>query len=469
MLHLKKLNIALMAVASVVGSAAFAAPGLTALTDEQLSETTGQALMSLSYVSPTDAMNLQTKDSPGSNIGFYKLGLEAEVALNANIKKLQLGCGGTNGANGCDIDIDNFSLSGVVNATADTSANRAERVNSDAVLTNPFLQFAVKDPDKASTREIRGIRLSAENAKAMLTFGTENSDTPNGINTMSGYMKIAAQGCSASMAASNPGSCAGIATVNGRNMTKADTGKNMTGRVDVNFLGIGIKNYVADSYNIQLSGTTAPFSTDETTVYGNRLTSVPVTGTAYIQPLEFSQKGLGISIKSVILGMDLNMTKDIDGTITGLNAALSMDESLGFVHKVIADSPFSLSLQSETIHWPDMKAAALKGWWMAFDNPVEVGKLTPANKLDIPNSVLADAMGAVGCSDGNAAGINCALYKHYNQGGAMAKCDGFDCFGGSLSIGTVGLPNTTVPFKLDPIKLAGQDFVPNCYGSLKIC
>ena len=106
---------------------------------------------------------------------------------------------------------------------------------------------------------------------------------------------------------------------------------------------------------------------------------------------------------------------------------------------------------------------------MAFDNPVEVGKLTPANKLDIPNSVLADAMGAVGCSDGNAAGINCALYKHYNQGGAMAKCDGFDCFGGSLSIGTVGLPNTTVPFKLDPIKLAGQDFVPNCYGSLKFC
>ncbi|WP_010114200.1 hypothetical protein [Acinetobacter sp. P8-3-8] len=469
MFQFKHLSFALFVFNSFLMNCVHAV-SLEPMTEQQMSEVTGQALMSLTYVAPADTDNLEAKRAGGNtNIGFYKLGLEADLEINANIKKLQLGCGGANGPGDCDIDIDNFSLSGVVDAVSDTSANRQARVASDAILKNPFIQFAIQNPNQASTREIKGIRLSAENALGMLTFGKENSDTPNGINSMSGYMQIAAQGCNASMAASNPNGCAGIATVNGRNMTQADTGKSMTGRVDVDFLWIGIRNYVASNYNITLNSTTAPFSTNETTVYGSRLKSVPVTGTAYIQPMSFFQKGLAINIQDVIGAIDLNMTKDIDGTITGLQAALSMDESLGYVHKVKVDSPFSLSLQSQTLQWPGMKAAALKGWWMAFDNPVEVGKLTPANNLDIPNSVLADAMGPQGCSNGNAAGINCALYKHYNEGGAMAYCSGFSCFGGSLSIGTVNLPNTSVPFKLDPIKLAGQSFVPNCYGSLKFC
>ncbi len=35
------------------------------------------------------------------------------MELNANIKKLQLGCGGANGLGACDIDIDHISLSGL--------------------------------------------------------------------------------------------------------------------------------------------------------------------------------------------------------------------------------------------------------------------------------------------------------------------------------------------------------------------
>ncbi|MDC5073058.1 hypothetical protein NRA08_18460, partial [Acinetobacter baumannii] len=121
-----------------------------------------------------------------SNVGFYKLGLEAELEINANIRKLQLGCGGVNGAGGCDIDFDNVSLSGV----ADT---REGRVASDAQLTNPFLEFAIKNPNSASTREVAGIRLSAEAVEGLLTIGTENSATPNGINSLSGYMVVAPQ------------------------------------------------------------------------------------------------------------------------------------------------------------------------------------------------------------------------------------------------------------------------------------
>ncbi|NJG87356.1 hypothetical protein, partial [Salmonella enterica] len=141
------------------------------LTDEQLSETTGQALMSLSYTSPTDASNLESKrDGSAKNIGFYKLGLEADLELNANIKKLQLGCGGVNNSvrsGVCDIDIDNISLSGLGNSASsntDSDSDRAARVGSSAVLTNPFIQFAIKNPDSASTREVVGINLSSEKA-----------------------------------------------------------------------------------------------------------------------------------------------------------------------------------------------------------------------------------------------------------------------------------------------------------------
>ena len=154
------------------------------MSDAQLAETTGQALMSLSYIGPADVTNLESKRLGGDkNIGFYKLGLEAELELNANIKKLQLGCGGVNGAGGCDIDIDNLSLSGI----ADT---RIGRTSSSAKLTNPFIEFAIKNPQSASQREIVGLRLSAERAVGLLTAGLENSNQANGINSLSGYMKV---------------------------------------------------------------------------------------------------------------------------------------------------------------------------------------------------------------------------------------------------------------------------------------
>ncbi len=74
---------------------------LTALADQELAAVEGQALL-----------NMQTNYDSGQGIKFHKLGLEALMELNVNIKSLQLGCGGMNGANACDIDISNISLSG---------------------------------------------------------------------------------------------------------------------------------------------------------------------------------------------------------------------------------------------------------------------------------------------------------------------------------------------------------------------
>ncbi|WP_228140703.1 hypothetical protein [Acinetobacter sp. TGL-Y2] len=69
---------------------------MQALSDRELSDVNGQALMSLSYLAPADNAN-PMKNISNNNVGFYKLGLEADVELNANIQNVQLGCGGFNG------------------------------------------------------------------------------------------------------------------------------------------------------------------------------------------------------------------------------------------------------------------------------------------------------------------------------------------------------------------------------------
>ncbi len=87
MRRFKSLHFAMLALGSVCLNFAYASSeGLQSLSDSEMSATTGQALMSLSYISPTDSANLMRNISGSNNIGFYKLGLEAELELNANIK-----------------------------------------------------------------------------------------------------------------------------------------------------------------------------------------------------------------------------------------------------------------------------------------------------------------------------------------------------------------------------------------------
>lgn len=167
--------------------------GLQPMNDNELSASTGQALLSLSYISPTD------QDNPNNNIGFYRLGMEADLEINANINKLQLGCGGVNGADGCDIDLDHVRLTGMVDTgTVDAGPP------SSFLAKNPFLEFAIKNPESASTREIAGFRLGFLEAFGKLTIGepsnyngqdlsfTKNNDpnTHTGINSLSGDLGL---------------------------------------------------------------------------------------------------------------------------------------------------------------------------------------------------------------------------------------------------------------------------------------
>ncbi|MBH1971233.1 hypothetical protein FK216_10485 [Moraxellaceae bacterium AER2_44_116] len=180
---------------------AVAMADMVELDDEEMSSEVGQALLSLAYTAPTGtgvgASNL--------DYGYYKLGLEAKMELNLNIRNLQLGCGGVNGPGKCDIDMENVALSGSANgkvvsgviADNGTPTWSVGRSNTSALLTNPFVEFAIKNPNTAASREVVGFRFSAEDILGYLSAGTVNDidsngmSTGGGIKTFSGFIKVA--------------------------------------------------------------------------------------------------------------------------------------------------------------------------------------------------------------------------------------------------------------------------------------
>lgn len=411
---------------------------MASLTDDELAATNGQALFNMSYLAPGDANNNQ------AGVGFYKLGIEGDMAINANIRKLQLGCGGINGAGACDIDIDNFSMSGGDGST------RAGRVGSDTILTNPFFQIAIENPGNPALRKVVGFRISSEAANGLLTFGEENSTTPNGINSLSGYLNI--------------GQATGTAVTQTRSMTKASTGKDMTGRIRITDLGGATLNFSSDTYSLNLASGSATVTTPASTVVvGQRMSYVDLLGSATIAPIVFS----GTMTANVNLGFDIPLEKNVTGQISGLTATVPIQQSLGFIHKLpLGGNPFSLSLQGQSVFWPGAVAAAQRGWWMAFEDKIDIGNISPTAAVPITDAVLSQALGPQGCSNGATPGINCALYA------SPIECKAFgspNCLGGGLPVGNVNITGTNVLFPLNNLQLSAQGFAPNCWGSSKFC
>lgn len=398
---------------------------LIQLNDSELSDVNGQALMSLSYIAPNDSVNKMQ----GQGVGFYKLGLEAELDLNANIKKLQLGCGGVNGVGGCDIDIDNLSLSGI----ADT---REGRVGSSAKLTNPFIEFAIKNPNSASTREVVGLRLSAEKVLGLLTTGIENSDLPNGINSLSGAIKIKAT--------------TGTGFTAPRAMTFNDTGMVMSGRIRI---AIVEPSFNTNDYNLQLQSTKANLLINSTTLTGTRLTSAKLTGTALIDDLNFGGN-INARVNLPLVSL-FTLPIRATGFISGLQADLDIDENLGYIHKLPLNNPFSLSLQSAQVHWPGAEYAANRGWWLAIEDEIDIGKVIPKNQIDVTNDILKQVVPS----------INIALDR------TPPTCQRvIGCLFAGLNIGQVDLSSAKpLYFPIKDLPLATQGFAPNCYGNLKFC
>lgn len=159
-MHKYKNDKKLLAVAlSLLVSQAFA---MTEMENSELDGVVGQALFVADKISGTVG-----GVTPYDDFTFYRVGLDVELGINANINKLQLGCGGVNDAlvAGCDVDIDFFSFMGRSGSLQGAAAT------SSFVLTRPYFEFAIKNDNIASQREIVGYKIGAQTADGIMAAG----------------------------------------------------------------------------------------------------------------------------------------------------------------------------------------------------------------------------------------------------------------------------------------------------------
>ena len=445
--------------ASEAGSMSVNAQGMVSLSDEELALEQGQALFNLSYLAPGQAGNNM---SSASNVGFYTLSIEAEVAINANIKNLQLGCGGSNGAGGCDIDIQNFSLGCVANSAgvcvslpttttgssttttaahtttsatvSDTAANQQQL--KDFILTNPFYQFAIRNPDSASSREIVGIRIGAANASGPMSF--------NDIISFSGYLS-------------------GVADITMQGQTNtaltSTTGYSPTGtRTPAYDYNLGLTNWClvsiivcvaqADEYQVEFDGQHRLWAVDNSGVRFSQ---------AYIRDTDLDQvvqgvvdsvsivrtyNTFGTTLGNAILGViKTNVYNKIMGQLaTGLGIPVSSIPGYNIPYNLsnvgsldINTSNFGISLQSIPISYPGYYSYAFnststdrtianyvqssavymqKGWSMYLPNAFTLNISQPMS--DFTNTILSGA-----AAQGNIVGLS-APYR--NCWGTLTFC-----------------------------------------------
>lgn len=466
-------------------SLAYAAEGLTSLTDQELAAETGQALFNLSYISPTDSTNLmKNKTINGTSVGsvgFYKLGIEAEMELNANIKNLQLGCGGRNGPDACDIDIKNLALSGLPDSY-DANGNPVfdnGRPSTSAKLTNPFMEFAIKNPDTASTREVLGFRLSAEKISGLLTAGLLNNATPSttdGIQNLSGFMRIAA--------------------TTGQVTTKAATfGTRPNEQIQglLNALGID-RTFTSDPSSPDNKGITVPsmtasFSLPAFQVNGNRNTQATARNVsaniASIPLANGPDNQLKVTFPALLLGIgkEAKVALKAGSEVKNLHLDITFNQALSMIHNIpLTGTGGYLALQSDKILWPGSYVDAIDtaktdlnamtktdisqpGWWMSFAEPVQLGYLQATSPVNI-SAVLPQV----------ASLMTAELLKEENRinvpgGDAISTLFGTTITTPNpivvdLNAATLSNPATLT---LGNIQLKNQEVKANCYGGLTFC
>lgn len=395
---------------SVAISPIIALADMAELTESEMSDEVGQALLSMAYTAPSGL----GVGASYSDFGYYKLGLEAKMELNVNIRSLQLGCGGRNGPGKCDIDIENLSLSGPADSKVASGPDAGMpqwtagggRPNTSATLTNPFVEFAIKNEGTAATREVVGFRLSAEEILGHMSAGTVNDEvngfsTGGGINSFSGYIKVG----QTPVLSTTKQSIFGVTKDQAIAGNMRAVGSNRTAQTNINKMTPGAPGYEAvdgsntnvyrtnpsdpDSaiWGINVPSQTVSFNFPITAVTGNRMSQlnlvvrdVPVGGNIGGQPriaIGRDSGAVSMILSSSIAGLvdaaTFFMGADNDnGTvaactatynptdcsyITNLKANVTVKQNFNLVHNLPINGGGYLSLQKEALRWPGSAGA----------------------------------------------------------------------------------------------------------------
>ncbi len=355
--------IGIMLLACVISPPALA---MEALDDATLSEQTGQAAYFTNYQAPSGS-------GTGANVtdfGFYTVGFQAQLALNLNVKSLQLGCGGVNGAGGCDINGQNVSFGCAADSSGTcitSSSSTTPTQLKDFNMTNPFIQLAIKNPGTLSTRQIVGFRLGAGQVSGPLSFG--NLISFSGYLTGSTNLQMLGQ-TNTALTSTTDYSPVGSATP----------------RYDYN---LGLSDWClvrvlfcvanADQYQVSFGGQSASYGVSAS---GTRLTQAQIMNTNLASVVDGVANSaqcvrttslFGCGLSNVVLGIIAgNVADQIKGQLRqGLcNNTCDLSNynipyNLSNVHQIDVNSNlFGLSFQNQAIRYPGYAGAVNRGWAM---------------------------------------------------------------------------------------------------------
>ena len=149
----------------------------------------------------------------------------------------------------------------------------------------------------------------------------------------------------------------------------------------------------------------------------------------------------------------------MSGSVSGAKATVNFQEALGFIHTLQVNSAASLSLQNQSLLWPGSESLniAQPGWWLALADPISIGRVEPTQKLSIE-----PLLGQFATKAGDYLQKNPA---QTNDLGGIISGNGLDANIGNVNLSSVA----PLQMNLSNLQLNGQNFAPNCYGSLKFC
>jgi hypothetical protein len=199
------------------------------------------------------------------------------------------------------------------------------------------------------------------------------------------------------------------------------------------------------------------------------MTAANVAATASVGAISIGCATSGCMVASTNVLGGLTLTESVAGTITGVKALANFSENLGYIHAITVNNPFSLSMEAQQLLWPGAAVPANQGWWLAMEDPIQLGNLSLTQPLTITNAVLNQLLPELstylGAHPPSCSVLACAFGTTLNVGSVNlgdTSTGGNGYFSNSSSSNYLNMP-------LSNQQLSVQGFTPNCRGSSKFC